>query len=282
MVMREQQAYAAALRWYLDQGVDEALADNPSTPIGRAEASAQIGPSLVQPLISVPESAPVAMVTLGRSDARLEAIRLASAAQSLSELREAIASFEGIAIKKTATNLVFADGNPKARVMIIGEAPGADDDKTGRSFMGPGGQMLDRILKWVGLDRNETDPAQAVYLSNILNWRPPGNRTPSPAEIELSLPFIQRHIALVKPQLLIVCGAVAAQGLLGSSDSISKLRKTWHPYIPDGGASIPTLATYNPAQLLQAPTQKKAFWADMLAVMEKRDALSSVTALSEP
>jgi DNA polymerase len=221
------------------------------------------------------------MVTLGRSDALPEAIRLAGAAQSLSELRDAIASFEGIAIKKTATNLVFADGNPKARVMIIGEAPGADDDKTGRSFMGPGGQMLDRILKWAGLDRNETDPAQAVYLSNILNWRPPGNRTPSPAEIELSLPFIQRHIALVQPDLLILCGAVAAQGLLGSSDSISKLRKTWHPYIPDGGAPIPTLATYNPAQLLQAPTQKKAFWADMLAVMEKRDALSSVTASSE-
>ena len=265
--MREHQAYAAALGWYLDQGVDEALLD---APIQRQAANAQ--PAVQAPLVAPILSAAPGFVTLGRSDARAEAIKLAGATTTLDELKAAIAGFEGIAIKKTATNMVFADGNPQAPVMLVGEAPGADEDRIGRPFVGASGQLLDRILGWAGMDRTQTDPAKAIYISNILNWRPPGNRTPSPAEIEVSLPFIERHIALIKPKILILCGAVAAQALLGRSESISRLRRTWHTYTPQTGeAPIAAIATYHPAYLLRTPSQKKAVWQDMLAVMEKKD-----------
>src|SRR5262249_7051997 len=131
-------------------------------------------------------------------------------------------------IRKTATNTVFCDGNPASPVMLVGEAPGADEDRLGRPFVGVSGQLLDRILKCIDLDRAQEDPARAIYISNILNWRPPGNRTPSPAEIEVSLPFIERHIMLAKPKLIILCGGVSAKALLGREEGISRLRKTWH------------------------------------------------------
>ncbi len=266
-----QKALAAALNWYLDNGVDEALRETLERPA---------------PDLPVPDMAPVRIETtpapaislLGKSDAREAAIKLAAQAGTLDELRQAIAEFDGIAIRKTATNLVFCDGNPESTIMLVGEAPGADEDKQGKPFVGISGQLLDRILKCIDLSRSEADSKRSVYISNILNWRPPGNRTPSPAEVEVSLPFIERHIALVNPKILILCGGVSAKALLASNDGISKLRKSWRTYKTltpgiGGGVAIPTIATYHPAYLLRTPSQKKAVWEDMLNIDAKRTEL---------
>jgi DNA polymerase len=221
------------------------------------------------------QAAPSSSPLLGASEARQEAARLAAQAGSLDELREAIAAFEGIALKRTATQMVFADGKPGAPVMVIGEAPGADEDRQGLPFMGMSGQLLDEILKCIGLSRHAEDPRKAVYISNILNWRPPGNRTPAPGEIEASLPFIERHIALAAPKALIFAGGVPAKALLSRTEGISRLRQTWHDYncltpeIAQGTQTIPALATYHPSYLLSTPGQKRAVWADMLMLSKK-------------
>lgn len=268
-------AAATALQFYLDHGVDTCLQDQ---PVDRTALSQKSSPASKAPApAAVSRKADNAEILLGKSNARNEAVKLAQAASNLAELREAVAEFDGVSVKKTATNMVFADGNPQSPIMLIGEAPGADEDRQGKPFVGVSGQLLDRILKCIGLDRLEEDPAKAVYISNILNWRPPGNRTPSPAEIEVSLPFIERHIQLVQPKILIFCGGVSAKSLLGSSESISRLRgKGWHDYRPQaleldtGAHTIAAIATYHPAYLLRTPAQKKAVWADMLSVQAKR------------
>lgn len=274
--------YLAALQWHLDVGADEVLQD---TPFDRTH----IPPELLRPsalFAAEDEMAGKAKASissimpasggmsggelLGTAAAREEAVKLAKSCNTLDELRDAIASFDGLSIKKTASNLVFCDGNPNAKIMLVGEAPGADEDRQGKPFVGVSGQLLDRILGCIGLSRSEEDPEKAVYISNILNWRPPGNRTPSPAEVDISLPFIERHIALVKPKVLIMCGGVSAKGLLASGESISRLRGKLHDYQPltegvsDISAPIPSLATYHPAYLLRTPSQKAQVWADML------------------
>ncbi len=296
MVRSSQNPLIAALQWHIDVGADEALADHPvdrtvsvasviksfsdtppsnppvngGTGVQRPRGENVLPPSLIESSSDL----------LGTAQARVEAAKLAKSCNTLEELRAAIAGFDGLSIRKTATNMVFADGNPKARIMIVGEAPGADEDKQGKPFVGVSGQLLDKILKHIGLSRTEEDPAKAVYISNILNWRPPGNRTPSPAEIDVSLPFIERHIALVKPQFLILSGGVSAKGLLGSGESISKLRGKFHDYRPlvegiaPDASPIPAIATYHPAYLLRTPSQKGLVWADMLmlkSAMERSD-----------
>jgi uracil-DNA glycosylase family 4 len=148
--------------------------------------------------------------------------------------------------------------------MLVGEAPGADEDRQGLPFVGVSGQLLDKILACIDLSRTAEDPAKAVYISNILNWRPPGNRTPSDSEVAISLPFIRRHIELVRPKCLILCGGVSAKALLGSGDSISRLRGKFHDVM-----GIPAIATYHPSYLLRTPAQKRAVWADMLMLKEK-------------
>ena len=264
--------YAVALAWHLDVGADEAMQD---TPNDRTAAAAAMLKSPVAAIAAVPPPAAIGGgEIIGTAQARLDAAKMAAACNTLSELKDAIAAFDGLAIKKTATNMVFSDGNPAARVMLVGEAPGADEDRQGQPFVGVSGQLLDRIFKAIGLARTEEDPAKSLYISNVLNWRPPGNRTPSPAEIDMSLPFIERHIALVKPKVLILCGGVAAKGLLGSGEAISKLRGKFHDYRPltpgisPNGDSIPAIATYHPAYLLRTPSQKKLVWADMLMLRE--------------
>ena len=275
------EALIAALQWHLDAGADEALAENPSdatqaavpttAPVKAAPAVEKgLAESQPQALFAPQNLAPAPAPLAGTSTLRAEAARLAQSAQTLDELRAAIAAFEGISLKNTATNLVFADGNPAASVMVVGEAPGADEDIQGKPFVGVSGQLLDKIFKTIGLDRRAEDPSQALYISNILNWRPPGNRTPTPQETELSLPFIERHIALIKPKMLVLAGGVAAKTLLQTEVSISKLRGRWHAYQPPGMAvPIPTLATYHPSYLLRTPTQKAAVWRDMLIIQAK-------------
>lgn len=276
--MLERQAYLAALQWHIDAGADEALAETPvdatAMPDFRKQLAADEAPKAANPAPPMP--APAAM-PLGASDAQKESLRLAREANTLEELRAAVAAFDGLGLKKTATSLVFSDGNPQAPIMLVGEAPGGDEDRIGKPFVGVSGQLLDKILACIGLDRANEDPAHSVYISNILNWRPPGNRTPSPAEIEVSLPFIEKHIALIQPKLLIFAGGVSTKALLGSESNISKLRGRFHDYTPlterlfdSAPAPIPALATYHPSYLLRTPGQKKLVWQDMLMLQQKR------------
>ncbi len=273
MTNAKQIAAKAALDFYLDQGVDECVSEQPINRISEQQ-NLRISET-PNPQASEIRRFRDSEILLGKNHARIEAAKLAAAASTIEELREAIAAFDGIAIKKTATNLVFCDGNPKAKIMLIGEAPGADEDRQGTPFVGVSGQLLDNILACINLARNEEDPQKAIYISNVLNWRPPGNRTPSPAEIEVSLPFIERHIQLINPKLIILCGGVSAKALLGSEHSVSKLRKTWHDYTPQTSEfakdanPIPAIATYHPDYLLRTPTQKRAVWADMLMTQAK-------------
>jgi DNA polymerase len=193
---------------------------------------------------------------------------LARAANSLAELKAALEAFEGCRLKDTATNLVFADGNPAARVMIVGEAPGADEDRIGRPFVGVSGQLLDRMLAQVGLDRG------SVYITNILFWRPPGNRTPTAAEIAACLPFVERHIELVDPAILVLAGAASAKTLLARNEGITKLRGRWLLYESAGMTRpIPAMAIYHPAFLLRQPAQKRDAWRDLLSIRDKLDSI---------
>jgi DNA polymerase len=273
-----------ALRWYLDHGADEALLHE---PVNRKAAAylAISGPDF-QAVKTKPEpvAAPISKNFPAKSELYEQAAMRAAQASSLEALKAAIADFDGIALKKTATNLVFSAGNPQAPVMLIGEAPGADEDRAGVPFVGASGQLLDRVLASIGLDRNSTDLENAVYIANVLNWRPPGNRNPTLGEIELSLPFIERHIQLVAPKILVFCGGVSAKTLLGTEDNVTKLRQRWHAYRPltrilqaaeSAGPDIPALVTYHPSYLLRTPSQKKAVWHDMLSLNEKRRSLQS-------
>lgn len=290
MTLANQNPALAALQWHLEHGADEALADAPVDRTAVRAVAAEAVPLQTpdQPFASMPAhaSAPPSggpavadsSAMMGSAAAKVEAVKLARACTTLEELRDAIAGFDGLAIRKTATNMVFGDGLPGAPVMLIGEAPGADEDRQGKPFVGVSGQLLDRILACIGLDRKAEDPAQAVYISNILNWRPPGNRTPAPAEIEIALPFIERHIALARPRFLILCGGVSAKALLDRSEGISRLRGTLHDYRPltpdiaagvaEDAPPVRALATYHPAYLLRTPAQKRAVWADMLLLQQ--------------
>jgi len=203
---------------------------------------------------------PAATRLVSSDEALASARTLAAGAATLEELQAALARFEGCDLRKTATNLVFADGNPASRVMLLGEAPGADEDRQGRPFVGVSGQLLDRMLAAIGLDRG------SVYISNILFWRPPGNRTPTPAEVAACLPFVERHIQLVEPTHLLLLGALAAKTLVASNEGILKLRGRWFELQPLGlPAPVPALATLHPAYLLRQPAQKRLAWRDLLA-----------------
>ena len=263
------------LEWYVDHGVTDILLDKPIDRTKPTEIKKP--PGTEEKIRSVSDSKTSQQTFLGKSDAYEEAVKIAASINSLKELQQAIADFNGIAIKKTATNMVFADGNPKAPIMLIGEAPGADEDRLGKPFVGVSGQLLDKILACIGLSRHAEDPEKSVYISNILNWRPPGNRTPAPAEIEVSLPFIERHIQLIQPKIIILCGGVSAKSLLNRTEGVSRLRKKWHDYTPQtkniGDMSVLARATYHPSYLLRTPLQKKAVWADMLEIQKKMQEL---------
>ncbi|MBI1326316.1 MAG: uracil-DNA glycosylase [Alphaproteobacteria bacterium] len=199
-----------------------------------------------------------------------DAVKLARAANTLDELATAIAGFEGLALRKTAMNMVFADGNRNAKIMLVGEAPGADEDRQGKPFVGVSGQLLDKILAFIGLSR-----ASNLYISNILNFRPPGNRTPYESEMDISLPFIERHIALVNPAILLLAGNTSLKTLLRKTEGITKLRGKWQKFEPkypelfDTPPDILCLPTYHPAFLLRSPDNKPHVWQDILALLQK-------------
>lgn len=281
-------AARALLAWYLDAGVDEVIAREPVDRFANVRPPAAVpgpapgpGPrpasgegSRALPGVlpgaipgAVPGALPGAaaglrMVEPGAGSAVAAARSAALAAGSLDELRAALTGFEGCALKVTATSTVFCDGVPGAPVMVVGEAPGADEDRAGRPFVGASGQLLDRMLASVGLDRRRN-----VYISNILPWRPPGNRNPTEGEMGACLPFIQRHIELAAPRVLVLVGGSSAKTLLERSEGITRLRGRWFEWRgPSGGDPLPALATYHPAYLLRSPGQKASAWKDLLAL----------------
>lgn len=183
----------------------------------------------------------------------------AKTAQSLDELRGMLESFEGCALRATATRLAFADGNPQARVMFVGEAPGREEDLAGLPFVGRSGKLLDRMMASIGIDRS------SAYIANIIPWRPPGNRTPTPQESAICLPFVRRQIELADPDVLVCLGGPSAQTLLKQKEGILKTRGRWFPY-QTGSREIRALATLHPAYLLRQPVQKRLAWRDFLAI----------------
>jgi len=207
-----------------------------------------------------PASLPVARrepAALVGAPAQVAAAELAAAAQDLASLEAELQRFEGCALKRTATQLVFSDGVPGSRVMMVGEGPGADEDRIGRPFVGRAGQLLDRMLAAIGLDRAH------VYIANVVPWRPPGNRTPTPEETQICLPFVRRQIELADPEILVCLGALSAQTLLGVKSGITRARGSWLTYQRDDGRPIQAIPMLHPAYLLRQPAQKRAAWADM-------------------
>ncbi len=191
-----------------------------------------------------------------------EAEKRAALVSSLESLKESLQNFEGCHLKNTAIQMVFSDGPPTAPVMLIGEAPGAEEDRLGKPFVGMSGKLLDKMFGCIGLDRQTS-----LYITNVVPWRPPGNRTPSTEEISACLPFLKRHIELIAPRVICLVGGTAAKALLGPTEGIVRLRGRWHDYVtPNTNAVIPTLALYHPAYLLRSPSKKREMWQDLLSL----------------
>lgn len=268
-----QRALLDALRWQIESGADEAVGERPlnrlAEPAARAQsvptptASAEPAPTHIAPPNLAPPPARPAATLASASETQASAQRLAAAAGSIEEVREALEAFDGCALKATATNLCLFDGNPAAEIMIVGEAPGAQEDRQGKPFVGPAGQLLDRMLAAIGLDR------RTVYITNLLYWRPPGNRNPTPGELAACQPFLERQIEIIQPKLLLLVGGMSAKTLLNRSEGILKLRGRWadyhHPCLPH---PIPALPTLHPAYLLRQPAQKREAWRDLLSFAE--------------
>jgi uracil-DNA glycosylase family 4 len=259
---------AELIAWYAEMGVTEALDEAPhdhfaaaAEPAPARQAVARLVASSQQPAVRPTTAAPAPP-----DEAALSARALAREATTLEELKVALAGFEGCPLKATAKNLVFADGNPSGKVMVVGEAPGADEDRAGLPFVGRSGQLLDRMLASIGLNRQEH-----VYIANLLPWRPPGNRTPTPQEVAICLPFIQRQIELTDPDILVCIGGPSAQGLLGVSGILAS-RGRWREY-DTGTRVIRAIATLHPAYLLRQPLQKRLAWRDLRALKAALDTL---------
>jgi DNA polymerase len=267
----------ASLRWLVEAGADEAVGDvavnrfvaaKPSAPAIEAErkpaVAAASSPHPMKPVENLASPA------VSRGVSSIEAAReIAERCQTLDELRQALTEFDGCALKSTATNLVFSDGQRDAPLMFVGEAPGRDEDLKGLPFVGQSGQLLDRMLAPLGFSR-----ATNVYIANILFWRPPGNREPTIEEVGISMPFVERHIALKRPKVLVALGTISAKQLLQRTDGITRLRGKWGSY-STSGLTIPLIATFHPANLLRSPINKRYVWRDFLAVAERLEELGS-------
>jgi DNA polymerase len=253
----------AALALQLAWGADEALEEMAQDRLAEAAPRRPSEPSVrAAPPAAAPPPARPATGVVARAEAAAEA------ADSLAALRAALAAFDGCALRDTATNLVFADGDPSAPVMLIGEGPGAEEDREGLPFVGPSGRLLDRMLASIGLSRKAGD----VYITNVLPWRPPGNRNPTDAEVAVCLPFLKRHIVLARPMFVVLLGGVPARGLLGTREGITRLRGRWRALdLPGLDASVPTLPTLHPAYLLRNPGAKRDAWHDLLALRRRLD-----------
>ncbi|SLN62929.1 Uracil DNA glycosylase superfamily protein [Pseudoruegeria aquimaris] len=257
----------ALLEWQVDMGADEAILDAPVNryeipePSPRkAAAAAAAGRPAQAPR---PAAAPPVRPIEPEVDPVAEARVAARGARSLEELEAALAAFPHCDLKRGARSLVFADGQPRARVMIVGEAPGREEDREGRPFVGRAGQLLDRMFDAIGLGRAAPDAEAGLYITNVLPWRPPQNRDPSPQEIDMLRPFVEKHIELVGPDLLVLMGNHACMALLKRS-GISRMRGRWHEF-----RGVPAMPMFHPAYLLRNPGFKREAWQDLLAVKAK-------------
>ena len=258
------------IAFYLDAGVDALLGEEPVNRMADDLAPQRLGAAAspvaedtpakrVRSEHALPQR-PVSVAAPASPDAAVMAAREAARnAATLEELRALLTAFEGCALRTTATQLVFADGNPKSRVMFVGEAPGYDEDIVGRPFVGRSGKLLDRMMAAIDIDRTSS------YIANVVPWRPPGNRTPTPQETAICLPFIRRQIELADPDFLVCLGGPAMQTLLGIKDGITRSRGRWFSY-DTGRREIRALATFHPAFLLRSPLQKRFAWRDFLAL----------------
>ena len=274
--MSGNRAIRALLDWYALAGVDRAIDDAPRDRYREAAAAKAAAvavarePALqseLQPAAAAPRepSSPAPPPPLlPPGDATWSAQEIASACINLDQLVAAVRAFEGCALKRTATNTVIGDGNPEAALMIVGEAPGAEEDRQGLPFVGPAGRLLDRMLASIGLDRS------AVYITNMLPWRPPGNRSPTAEELAICQPFLERQIELIAPRILVLVGGIAAKALLNQREGITRLRGQWFPFsTPRMEGTIQATATFHPAYLLRTPSAKREVWRDLLAIEDK-------------
>lgn len=251
----------ALLDWQVELGATEAIGDTPvnryalDTSKAKSAAKAPAGGQELQP---GPRS-----LNANQIDPAEAAKAVAGKANTLAELRNAIAGFDLCDLKRGARNLVFSDGDPSARLMIIGEAPGRDEDREGRPFVGRVGQLFDRMLAAIDMGRDGSDGKQPVYVTTVLPWRPPQNRDPNPEEIAMMLPFVARHVALVNPDIVVLMGNISCQAILGRR-GITRLRGEWTQ-----GLNKPVLPMFHPTYLMRQPAAKKHAWADLLAVQAK-------------
>jgi uracil-DNA glycosylase family 4 len=269
---------SAALSWLVEMGADEIigeiavnrLAMAPETPRAQPAVHVEVPqPRQARAAVTVIPAQPKATA----SDTVLDARTIAAACSSLAELAAALSQFDGCPLRKTATNLCFSDGNPEAHVLIIGEAPGNEEDLQGKPFVGRSGQLLDRMLATIGLDRRADDPAAAVLITNTIFWRPPGNRKPTEAETATCMPFVLRLVEVMRPRLILCVGATPTQRMMNSTEGILRLRGRWFD-VPVGDGTFPLLATLHPAYLLRQPAQKRLAWRDLLSLRERLDTLS--------
>jgi DNA polymerase len=260
------------LRWYVDQGIDEAIGED---AIDRFAAPApqptplpvqQRAPAAPTPIRPAPAAAapPRGPVPIESPQLVEDARALAQRCNSVEELEAAVRAFEGCALKRTAKNTVFADGVVGSPVMVVGEAPGADEDRLGKPFVGVSGQLMDRMFEAIGMSR-ERD----LYITNILFWRPPGNRTPTLSEQAICMAFTRRHIELARPKVLVLAGGTAAKSVLDTTEGIMRLRGKWTTLSLDDGSAVPTLPTFHPAYLLRTPASKRQSWLDLLSLDKK-------------
>jgi DNA polymerase len=274
----------ALLEWQIAMGADLAIDEIAPDRLEPPQTSAGPPPAAAPPLSAAPPAprqplpvavastsvAPPAALSESLAEAAQSARVAAAGAETIAALGALVAGFEGCPLKRTATNTVFVDGNIAAQVMIVGEAPGADEDRIGRPFVGRSGQLLDRMLAAIGLDRT------SVQITNVIYWRPPGNRKPTAAEIAACLPFVLRHIALARPLVLVLAGGTAASALLPLSEGITRLRGRWFDLaVPGLDRPVPTLAMFHPSFLLRSPERKREAWRDLLALKARLDATAS-------
>ena len=256
------QGLIAELEWQLNMGVDAMVVDEKNNNYSDLKTIKIINKDNLKKLETPQKSNTSNAETEGIDNKRVLQ-EMINNCLTLEDLKTYMVNFNGCDLKKTATQLVFSDGNPKSNVMIIGEAPGAEEDRRGIPFCGASGQLLDKMLNSINLDRN------SVYITNVIPWRPPGNRTPNENEISLMKPFLMRHIEIVSPKILVTVGGSAAKAILDIEGGILRHRGAWKEIILPQGLVIPIIATLHPAYLLRAPNQKKLAWEDLKSIRTK-------------
>lgn len=276
MMERSIPELGALLRWYLDAGVDEAVGEHPIDRFAEGESTLHFSLAPAEPPprsgrarpasrpSNVPPT-PAERVPTGVAAVE-SAVALAQQATTLDGVRHALLKFDGCSLSQTATNLVFGDGSQHAKVVFVGEAPGAEEDRRGLPFVGPSGRLLDKMLASISLDRSN------MFITNTIFWRPPGNRSPTSTEVAACMPFVERIIELIDPQFLVALGGPAAMALLGQAESVGRLRGRWFTYqTAQMSRPIPATALFHPAYLLRSPLQKRLAWRDLLAIKNRID-----------